>query len=188
MNADKIVIGLAGMPGAGKSLVVDAAQQEGYAVVVMGDVVRDEVQKRGLELNPKNVGEIMLELRQTGGNGVIAERCIPKILQQKSSKVIVDGIRSLHEIEAFKLHFTKFTLVAVHASPETRFARLTSRRRSDDPTNWELFRERDFRELNVGLGNAIAMADYIVVNENSKERTKDIVKQLLHRIEEKWMK
>ena len=42
MNADKLVIGLAGMPGSGKSLVVDTARELGYDVVVMGDVVRQE--------------------------------------------------------------------------------------------------------------------------------------------------
>ena len=65
MNADKLVVGLAGMPGSGKSLVVETAQQEGYAVVVMGDVIREETQKRGLKLNPKNMGKVMLELRET---------------------------------------------------------------------------------------------------------------------------
>ena len=54
MTAEKIVVGLTGMPGSGKSLVVAAARLEGYDVVVMGDVVREETKKRGLELNPKN--------------------------------------------------------------------------------------------------------------------------------------
>ncbi len=63
VNADKLVIGLAGMPGSGKSLVVDSARELGYDVVVMGDVVRQETTKRGLELTPQNVGKVMLELR-----------------------------------------------------------------------------------------------------------------------------
>jgi len=188
MNADKLVVGLAGMPGAGKSLMVETAQQEGYAVVVMGDVIREETQKRGLELNPKNMGKVMLELRETGGNSIIAEKCIPKILQTKTSKVIVDGLRSLDEADAFKKHFTKFSLVAVHASPETRFNRLYRRCRCDDPDGWELFRERDTRELSVGLGNAIAMAEHLIINENNKDDTKAKVKETLRRVEERWKK
>jgi dephospho-CoA kinase len=188
MNADKIVIGLTGMPGSGKSLVVETAQKEGYAVVVMGDVIREETRKRGLELNPKNIGKVMLELRKTGGNNVIAEKCIPKILQTENSKVIVDGLRSLHEADAFKAHFAKFSLMAVHASPETRFNRLYRRRRSDDPDKWEVFHERDARELSVGLGDVIAIAEYIITNENSRERTRAKVKEAFRRVEEKWMK
>ena len=188
MNADKIVVGLAGMPGAGKSLVVETAREEGYAVVVMGDVVREETQKRGLDPNPKNIGKVMLELREKGGDSVIAEKCIPKIEKQESVKVIVDGLRSLSEVDAFQAHFSRFSLVAVHASPEIRFNRVCRRRRSDDPDEWALFHERDMRELGVGLGNAIAMAEHLIVNENRRDDTKSKVRGTLRRVEEEWKK
>jgi dephospho-CoA kinase len=188
MYADKIVVGLAGMPGSGKSLAVETARELGYAIVGMGDVIREETAKRGLELTPQNVGKVMLQLREDGGNTMVAQKCIPKIEEQASTKVLIDGLRSLYEVEAFKAHFAKFTLVAVHASPETRFNRLFSRRRSDDPSGWEVFRERDMRELSVGLGNVIAMAEQIIVNDNSMEQVKAKVVETLQRIEEKWMK
>jgi dephospho-CoA kinase len=188
MNADKVVVGLAGMPGSGKSVVVETAVEMGYGVVVMGDVIREETQRRGLELNPQNMGRVMLELRKEGGASVIADRCIPKIEQQVSGKVIVDGVRSLYEAEAFKKHFSSFSLMAVYASPETRFNRLYRRKRSDDPDGWEVFHERDVRELGVGLGNAIAMAEYLIINEysKSKDNTKAAAKKFLRRIERKW--
>ena len=182
------MVGLVGMPGAGKSLVVEEAQRIGYAIVTMGDVVREETRKRGLELNPKNVGQVMLELRKTGGNGVIAEKCIRKIEHEESERVLVDGLRSLHEVDVFKARFPKFTLVAIHASPITRFKRLNHRGRSDDPDEWEVFRERDIRELSVGLGNAVALAEYIIVNEDSRKETNAKVEEVLRRVEEKWMK
>ena len=188
MNADKLVVGLAGMPGSGKSLAVETAQLEGYAAVAMGDVVREETQKRGLDINPKNMGKVMLELREKGGKRIIAERCIPRIEQKESGKVIVDGLRSLDEVEAFKARFPKFSLMAIHASPETRFNRLYRRRREDDPDEWELFRERDTRELSVGLGNTIATAEYLIVNENNKNETKAKVRETLHKVEKKWKK
>ncbi len=186
MNADKLVIGLAGMPGSGKSIVVDMAREIGYDIVVMGDVIRQETLKRGLELTPQNVGKVMLELRRESGNYVIAQKCIPKIKEQASPKVLVDGLRSLFEADIFKEHFAKFSLIAVHASPQTRFSRLFSRRRSDDPAEWKVFQERDMRELGVGLGNVIAMAEQLIVNDNSFEYVRTKVKASLERIEEKW--
>ncbi len=188
MTADKLVIGLAGMPGSGKSIVVDTARELGYDIVVMGDVIRQETLKRGLELTPQNVGKVMLQLREEGGNYVIAEKCIPKIEEQTSPKVLVDGLRSLHEADIFKKHFSKFSLLAVHASPETRFNRLSNRRRSDDTAEWKVFYERDMRELSVGLGNVIAMAGQMIVNDNSFEQVKSKVKESLKRVEEKWLK
>src|ERR1700690_2920293 len=176
------------MPGSGKSLVVGTAHELGYDVVVMGDVVRQETAKRGLELTPQNVGKVMLELRQEGGNYVIAKKCIPKIESQTSPKVFIDGLRSLYEADIFKEHFTKFSLVAVHASPEIRFKRLSNRHRSDDPAEWKVFNERDMREIGVGLGNVIAMAEQMIVNDNSVEYVKAKVKESLERIEGKWLK
>ncbi|MBS7636274.1 flagellar hook-basal body complex protein FliE [Candidatus Bathyarchaeota archaeon] len=188
MTVEKLVVGLAGMPGAGKSVVVSVARAGGYGVVVMGDEVRGEARRRGLKPTPENLGRIMLELRRLEGEAVVARRCISKILEKTESKVVVDGVRSLAEVEEFKRHFPKFTLVAIYASPETRFKRLFHRRRSDDPKNWEIFRERDIRELSVGLGNAIAMAEYMIVNEEGLEAVKKQAAKVLKRIEKKWMK
>jgi len=186
LNTDKLVIGLTGMPGAGKSLVVKSAQNTGYAVVSMGDVIREETTKRGLDLNPVNVGKVMLELRAIGGEMVIAEKCVPKITAKEASNVIIDGIRSFAEVEVFRKHFRKFVLVAVHAPPDIRFHRLAKRGRSDDPKTWETFNERDMRELGVGIGKAIALSEYIIINDESIDALNEKVRQILKSVEYKW--
>jgi len=176
------------MPGSGKSLAVETAHELGYDIVVMGDVIREQTRVRGLEPTPQNIGKVMLELRAEGGNYVTAQKCIPKIKEQISNRVLVDGLRSLYEAEIFKEHFAAFTLVAVHAPSQIRFERLRVRGRSDDPPNYDVFHERDLRELGVGLGNVIAMAEKIIVNDNSIDGFKAHVKEDLGRIEEKWLK
>lgn len=188
MDTHKLVIGLVGMPGSGKSVVVESAQARGYDVVVMGDIIRQETRKRGLELNPQNIGAVMLDIRKTNGAGVIAEKSIPSIEQAQSDKVIVDGLRSLDEAEVFKTYFPRFGLVAVYASPQTRFSRLNRRHRSDDPKDWAVFHERDMRELSVGLGNAMAMAEHVIINEDDKKDTKVRVEETLTKVEERWQK
>ena len=57
-------------------------------------------------------------------------------------------------------------IVAVHASPRTRFSRLSTRGRRDDPKSWEEFVARDMKELGFGIGDVIALADVMVVNED----------------------
>ena len=185
---DKFIICVTGMPGSGKSIIVEVAKERGYDIVVMGDVIREEAEGRRLEPNPENLGKIMVELRRSEGKAVIAKRCIPKIEKKPKSKVIVDGTRSLNEVEEFKKNFPKFSFIAVHSSPETRFSRVYRRRRSDDPENWEVFCERDMRELSVGLGDAIAMAEYIIINEGNLEALKEKIREILRRVEEKWMR
>jgi dephospho-CoA kinase len=179
---EKIVVGVAGMPGAGKATVKDIVQKMSYSVVVMGEEIREEAKRRKLKPTPENIGAVMLKLREEEGPYVIAERCIPKIEKAKGKVVIIDGIRSHHEVEKFKKHFPNFILIAIHTSPETRFKRLFQRKRSDDPKGWKTFMERDLRELSVGLGNAIATADYMIVNDGTKAQLKRKIREVLEEI------
>ena len=176
---EKTVIGVAGMPGAGKATIRRMVEEMGCSVVVMGDEIREEARRRGLKPTPENLGMIMLKLREEKGPAVVAERCVPKIKKAKAEGVIVDGIRSLHAVEEFQRHFPNFSLIAIHASPETRFKRLFRRRRSDDPKNWKAFMERDSRELGVGLGNVVATADHMIVNEGTKSQLEREVREVL---------
>jgi dephospho-CoA kinase len=164
---EKVIVGIAGMPGAGKGVFRQTVQLHEYPVVIMGDEVREEVKRRNLKSSPQNMGKVMLNLRELEGPAAIAKRCFPKLESSSSKIVFIDGIRSLVEVDEFKKHFPKFILVAVHSSPKTRYERLFRRRRSDDPVNWETFMERDHRELGIGMGSVISMADYMIVNEGT---------------------
>src|SRR3989304_4665527 len=162
----KGIIAICGMPGAGKGVAAAAAKQLGLEVLVLGDVIREETERRGLEPTPKNVGNVMLQLRADEGPAAVARRLLPKVEAILSSTVAIEGIRSLRELEEIKSRF-EATTIAIHASPNSRFQRLLSRNRSDDPKTWEVFYERDNRELDVGLGQVIALADMILVNEGT---------------------
>ena len=183
---ERIVLGVAGMPGAGKATVREIVQKMGYPAVVMGDEIREEAKRRNLKPTPENLGMIMLKLREEEGPAAVAKRCIPK-MEKAKEKFVVEGIRSLHEVDEFKKHFPNFTLIAIHASPETRFRRLFQRKRSDDPKGWKTFMERDLRELSVGIGAAIATADRMIVNEGSKAQLKRKTREVLREVLGKWM-
>jgi len=184
----KILIGTTGMPGAGKDTVRKLVQKIGLPVVVMGDEVRAEAKRKGLAITPENLGKVMLQMREEDGPAAVAKRCIPKIKAIESSVVFIDGIRSLHEVEEFKKEFPDFRILAIHASPKTRFKRLLKRGRRDDPQSWEGFIERDRRELKVGLGEVIATADYMVINEGTKKELEaNLVKLLRREVKEIWI-
>jgi len=183
----KILIGTTGMPGAGKDTVRRVIQKLGFQVIVMGDEVRSEAKRRGLDITPENLGRIMLEMRRVEGPAVIAKRCIQKIKSMDSRFILIDGIRSLHEVEEFRRIFPDFKVLAVHASPKTRFKRLLRRGREDDPKSWMDFVKRDMRELSVGLGDVIATADYMLVNEGTKgELEENLMKLLKREVKELW--
>ncbi|MEM0286487.1 MAG: AAA family ATPase, partial [Candidatus Methanomethyliaceae archaeon] len=144
---------ITGMPGAGKSIVANVAKSMGFKVIVMGDVIREEARRRGIKESPEALGELMLNLRKEEGPDAIAKRCIQNL--SNNDIAIIEGIRSLEELNFFKKIADVF-LIAVHASPSTRFKRLIKRGRADDPKNFEEFIERDMREIKIGIGAVIA--------------------------------
>ncbi len=49
MLKDTLIIGLTGMPGAGKTTVANYLSQKGIPLLLMGDVVREAAETDGLE-------------------------------------------------------------------------------------------------------------------------------------------
>lgn len=177
-----MIIGLAGMPGSGKSVFVKVAREYGYRVVRMGDVVWGWVRKKGMEITEENVSRVATEERLRYGNGIWAIRTLDRV---KKDKIVIDGIRTLEEINVFRSRFTDFLLVAIHASPETRWKRIRKRRRKDDTKTEYTFRVRDQRELRWGIGNAIAIADIMLVNESTMNEFKKECHEVMTQIEKK---
>jgi len=176
------VIAISGMPGAGKGVAADAASRLGLTVLNLGDIIREETERRGLEPTPKNVGDVMLQVRAEEGPAAVAKRLLPKVEAVQSQTVVVEGIRSLQELAELKSRFDVVS-VAIHASPGTRFQRLLSRGRSDDPKTWDVFQERDFRELDVGLCQAIALAGMIFLNEGTISELQSAFRDFLSKLD-----
>ncbi|MDE1853509.1 MAG: AAA family ATPase [Thaumarchaeota archaeon] len=176
------IVAITGMPGAGKSTAARALVKDGWARVVMGDVIRAETKKRGLEPNAKNTGEVMKHLRKEGGDSAVADLCLEMIEELGTSRAVIDGIRSMAEVEAFRKK-AAVLLVAILASPARRYELLKERGRSDDPLTYDMFAARDRRELDVGIGEPIALADATVSNQSN---TPDKLAEETARIVSRW--
>lgn len=174
----KLIV-VTGMPGAGKSEVADYLQRRyGIPVVVMGDVIREEARRRGLEPDSANTKSIMLELRERDGPSAIAIRCVGKLKEMDNPIVVIEGCRSLAEVDVFRKFAEHAVIVCVHSSPATRFERLRSRGREDAPSSYEVFKERDMREISVGLGGVIALADIMLVNEGTLSQLRGMIHEI----------
>ena len=171
------------MPGSGKSTVVSTLKTKGIEALNLGDGVRAEAKRRNLEPSGDNLGKLMLELREKNGPGAIAELLTEPIKNSQSKVIVVDGVRSTAEIEVLK-NVGSVKLLSIEASANTRYKFLSARGRSDDPETREKFEERDNRELSVGIGESIAIADETIVNSNI---TLDELTERAYKLIEKWI-
>ena len=176
------VIGTVGLPGSGKSEAARVAEELDIPVVTMGDVIRQECRDRGLDPATHH-GEIAQALREENGPAAVAERSLPIIENAlaDSETVLVDGIRSDVEVAAFEDAFgDDFTLVSIEAPFEMRAERLELRGRDAGAEDGgESLQERDRRELDFGMGEAMNQADVVVENDGSLAEFHDRVRTLL---------
>ena len=162
------VIAFTGMPGAGKSVAVEVAKERGLPVLRMGDFIWEEVRRRGLPITSASVAEVAMQMRTDFGPGVWADRTVDHLKEIRTDVAVIDGVRSEAELEVFRHRLGHdFTLVAIHASRPTRMSRLLGRGRADDIRDEGEFIARDERELGWGIGRVIALADVMLVNEDT---------------------
>jgi dephospho-CoA kinase len=167
MNRMK-VIAIVGMPGSGKSEVVETFRKNGFSPVRFGDITDDEVKKLGLELTEENERPVREQIRKKYGMAAYARLSLPRIdAALKTADVVVDGLYSWEEYKFLKERYgDDFIVVAVWTSPGTRYARLGSRKVR--PLTLQEAAGRDYAEIeNLDKGGPIAVADFTVLNETS---------------------
>lgn len=176
------VMGISDLPGSGKSLVSDIAIERGAMIVSMGDIIREEAKKRG-----ESTKDTAQNLRAEFGQYIVSELTIKKIkkLQEEGieNKIIVEGIRSPHEVNMFKENFDNFIILSIFANPTLRFERLKNRMREDDSTDYNEFKARDQMELDFGIGDVISLSDKIIINESDLESYTAKINKFLDEIE-----
>lgn len=170
------------MPGSGKSVVAEVIASElGYPILVMGDAVREETLRRGLELTSENVERVARELREERGPAAVAEIVAARLKELGARGAVIDGVRSLSEVELFST-LGKVKIVAVHSPPSLRFERMIARSRRGDVRDEREFRLRDLSNLRLGIGDVIALADYMIVNISDLETLREEAKRVAEKI------
>jgi dephospho-CoA kinase len=175
------VLGTVGLPGSGKGEAADVAREAGVPVVTMGDVIREACRERGLDPADHH-GEVARALREEGGPAAVAERSLPAIeaALEGSETVLVDGLRSPAEVEAFEAAFgDEFVLVSVEAPFDLRADRLADRGRDASDADRAALREREERELGFGMDEVMERADVTVENVGSLDAFRERVRELL---------
>lgn len=165
------LIAIVGMPGAGKSVVVEHLSGKGWIVVHFGGITVRELEMRGLVVNETNERTIREELRRTHGMEAFAKLSLGEI-QRGLSKgpTVIDGLYSWSEYKFLRNRLSKrLCIIAIFTPKQMRYQRLMSR--NIRPLSYEEAEARDFAEIeNLEKGGPIAMADYTIQNGESLEK------------------
>jgi len=177
------VVSIVGMTGAGKTEVAKVFEESSFVRIRFGDLTDKEIEKQGLELNEENERYVRELLRKQYGMAAYAKLNLTRIDETlKHSNVVIDGLYSWEEYTFLKTYYENdFHVVAVWASPGTRYARLTSRL-NRSLTIDEAIR-RDVAEVeNLKKGGPIAMADFTIINESSLKNLRKEARRIISRL------
>lgn len=166
-----VTVILVGMPGSGKDIFVQEAARAGFNHIRMGDMVRRFAREAGIDAGDSSIGGFATGQREKYGPDIWAVRTLERL---PGGDVLIDGSRSLAEIERFKIVLGDgLRVIGIDAPADMRFRRLAARGREDDPSTREQFRKRDERELSWGLGEAMKAAGLVLVNDGTLEQFRD---------------
>ena len=174
------VVSIVGMTGAGKSEVARVFEASGFTRVRFGDVTDEEIEKRGLAPNEESERYVREVLRKQHGMSAYARLNLPRIDSAlKHSDVVIDGLYSWEEYTFLKGYYGEdFYVIAVWASPRTRYARLSTR--LNRCLTLEEAASRDRAEIeNINKGGPIAMSDFTIINESSLENLETETKRII---------
>lgn len=179
------IYGVSGLPLSGKTTVANKMQEEGFTKIDMGDVVREEMDKRNIPA--EETGEFVSAMRDQNGMKAIAELTLPYVEEAiaKHDKIVISGMRGWMEKECFEENLSQeLEIIAVWASRETRRERQEARAREEDQV--AEIEGRDKREISHGAAKLMALADHIIVNEfDSLEPFEQEIQNTLQELEVK---
>ena len=182
-----MIIGVAGLNGAGKGEVVSFLAERSFYTLSLSDVIRDELAKRGVEETRERMIDTGREMREAGGPGALAERLVGKLLPERN--YAIDSIRHPAEVEALRASGRAFHLVWVSADEKLRFERMSARGRPGDPETLDRLRELEGLELGSEdpaaqqLHAVSGLADYTLSNDADVAALHRGVQRVLERVQ-----
>ncbi len=170
MNNTKLILAIVGLPGCGKTEAINYLMEKlSCPKVYFGDVVMDQLQAQGLEINEANERKVREELRAKYGMTAMAVKSLPKIEEQlqKQDTVLVESLYSWEEYLTLKEKFADtLKIIAIYSSPQTRIKRLENR--PQRPLTAMEVESRDKSQIeNLHQAGPIAVADYTIINEGA---------------------
>jgi dephospho-CoA kinase len=175
----KKIILIVGLPGSGKSLAADIIKKKFKAGVFhSGDVIRDEIRRRGLKYTPQNDAKIAHWFNVRGREKLLTKRLWKKVKKSRKDLVVIEGFRSPDHLKYLKSYYKgKPAIIFINSSFKARAERELKRKRFGKSETLKYLKFRDRLEKSHGIEELFKKADYTV--NNSKFTKKQLEKALV---------
>ena len=176
----KIVV-LSGLPLSGKTTYAKIiGPKYKMPLYETGTEVLEEVTSRGFEFTPENIKMVTDDCKKIS-DSFFTERLMKKIdkLPDDVPGTFISGIRAVSEVEILRKQYgdENVFVIAFHTSMKTRFKRLDNPDRVEETKgakakedallrNFDNFLARNKKELGYGVGDVMALAEYVMSTEN----------------------
>lgn len=189
------IYGIAGTNGAGKDSIGELlAERHGFLFISMTDMLRDELDRRGLPPAREHMRELSAEWRRQSGLGVLIDKSVERYqkVADQYKGLVVASLRNPGEAD--RLHELGGELIWVDADPKLRYQRLQAnaasrgeRRAVDDKKTFEQFLADEAAEMQhsgdaatLSIADVKAKADIFLDNNgNDIDKFKDEAERAL---------
>lgn len=152
MSSNKI-IGIAGTNGSGKDTVGHTlADRHGYLFVSVTDLLRAELNRRGVPVIRENTRALSAEWRHEFGYSVLVDRAMEEYerLKDKYTGIAIASLRNPYEAD--KIHELGGVVIWVDADPKERYRRIQANaearaRAGEDAKTYEEFLAEEEAEM-----------------------------------------
>lgn len=182
---NKKLISIQGLPGSGKSVVIDYLQKKfSWPKVYFGKPTFDELEKLGLPVTEKNERMVREKFRKDIGAHVYALKSVPYIekLLPDNDIILLESLYSWAEYLHIKEKYgNAYIVIAVYAPPQTRYERLKNRK--ERALTKEESKSRDYAQIEFSRqAGPIAMADYTLINDSTLDNLHIQIDKIINNI------
>ena len=180
------IIGITGTLGAGKGEAVEYLKKRGFAHFSARDFLLEEVRRRGLPPNRDSTNFVGEDLRRIHSASYVIESLLEKA-RKIGKNCVLESVRTVGEIRFLRTQ-PDCTILAVDADQRLRYDRVSKRKSSLDQITFEKFVEDERREsisknpARMNLPDCIALADFVLMNNGTKEELYEKVEEILKKI------
>jgi dephospho-CoA kinase len=168
------ILGISGTNGSGKDSLGQMLQERhGWLFVPATDILREELRRRGKQIERENLRSLGNEWRKQFGAGVLIDKSVDLYEKGEYRGLAIASIRSVGEAE--RVHELGGKIIWVDADPKIRYERINGRQRStEDAKSFEQFLDEQRIEMHgsedkdtVNMAGVKVVADIFIENHGN---------------------